>query len=139
CSAALGSAPLWKQPLRSFAVLDASLSSKEAAYSEAAGAMYCFDLDGTRKWVLSSERDHHFLRVAWNESAGRWMAVDWNYGHGGPKRLLKISQAGAPAVVVNLGEPAETRFFARGDRLVTSNGEIFDVQSGQIIWNFLKD
>src|SRR5215471_4978584 len=132
----LDSTSIWKRPLKSFGVLHACLSSKEVAYSEAGGAMYCFDLDGAQKWILSPKKDRHFLRVAWNQAGGRWIAIDWNYAHGGPKQLLEIGEAGASTLITNLGEPTETEFFATGDRLVTSNGDILDLQSGQVIWNY---
>jgi outer membrane protein assembly factor BamB len=138
-SAAVGSAPLWKQPLRSFAVLHGCLSSSGVAYSEAAGAMYCFDLFGTQKWILNPEKGHHFLKLAWNQPVGRWMAIDWDYAHGGSKRLLGISPTGSLETVADLGEPAETEFFTSGGRLVTSSGDVFDLHSGQVIWNFLKE
>lgn len=138
CLVRLGSAPIWNRPLRSFGVLHGCLSSKEVVYSEVGGAMYCVDLHGTHKWMLSPEKDRHFLRVAWNQTSGRWAAVDWNYAHGGAKRLLEVTEMGASRVITNLGEPAETEFFATGDRLVTSDGVIRDAHSGQIIWTFLE-
>jgi len=139
CLLDLYSTPIWKRPLKSFGVLHGCLSSKEVAYSEAGGAMYCLDLRGRQKWMLSPEKDHHFLRVAWSQATGRWMAIDWDYENGGPKRLLEASQAETPKLVASLGEPAESEFFATGDRLITSNGDIFDTHSGQVIWNFLKE
>jgi hypothetical protein len=145
CLVQLHSTPIWKRPLKSFGILHGCLSSKEAAYSEAGGALYCLDLHGAQnlhgaqKWMLSPKKDHHFLRIAWSQGSKTWMAVDWDYAHGGPKELLRISEAGAPTSVTNLGEPAENEFFATGDRLITSNGDILDVQSGQVIWNYLNE
>lgn len=138
CLAGLRSVPLWEQPLKSFAVLHGGLSSKQVVYCEAAGAMYCFDLNGKQKWTRRPEKNRHFLRVGWNQITGKWMAIDWNYENGGPKRLLEISEMGSPELIADLGEPTETEFFATGDRLVTSNGNIFDAHSGQVVWNFLK-
>jgi hypothetical protein len=139
CLAGLSSVPLWQQSLVSFAVLHGGLSSRQVAYCEAAGAMYCFDLAGTHKWTLKPDKNRHFLRLTWNQATGRWMAVDWDYENGGSKRLLEISEAGNAALIADLGEPSETEFFATGDRLITSNGDIFDTHSGQVIWNFLKE
>jgi hypothetical protein len=138
CLAALASTVLWEEPLKSFAVLHGALSSRQATYCEAAGSVYCFDLDGTRKWILHPDRDHHFFRVGWNHVTGQWMAIDWDYEKGSSKRLHAINETGNAAFVADLGEPAETEFFASGDLLVTSNGDIVDAQSGQIVWTFLK-
>jgi len=139
CLIDLNSNSIWKRSLKSFGVLHACLSSKEAAYSEAAGATYCVDQKGNQKWMLSPEKDRHFLRVAWNQTAGRWMAIDWDYAHGGPKQLLQVSDAGTAALITTLGEPAVSEFSATGDRLITSNGDIFEIPSGRVIWNYLRE
>ena len=132
------STTIWKRPLESFAVLHGCLSSKEVAYSEAGGAVYCLDMRGKQKWVVNPEKNRHFLRLAWNQVAARWMAIDWDYARGGAKRLLEISETGVVRLVTDLGEPAESEFFATGERLVTSNGDILDISSGQVVWNYLE-
>ena len=128
--------PRWERQLNSFGVLDGAFSPVQVAYSEVAGAMYCFDLDGKQKWVLQPEKGHHFIRVAWNQATDTWMAVDWNYEQGGSKRLLEINTAGNCELVANIGTPAEAEFISKGTLLITSDGDVLDSESGAIVWHF---
>jgi len=137
CLESLDSRPLWEQPLKSFAILHCGLSPRHAVYSEAAGCLYCFDLDGRQRWVIRPDRNRHFLRVSWNQATEKWMAIDWNFENGGSKRLFEIGEIGNTRVVANLGEMAETEFFASGDLLIGSHGAVIDTQSGQPVWNFI--
>jgi hypothetical protein len=130
---------IWKHPLKSFAVLHGWVSDRYVAYSEAAGGAYCFDQDGALVWASNPEPKHHFLRIACDQEKETWTAVDWNYEKGGPKRLLKLSEKGSAEPIATLEEPAETEFFATGECLITSNGSVFDSQSGRVIWDFIKE
>jgi outer membrane protein assembly factor BamB len=128
---------LWEHRLKSFAVLHGGVSSDQVVYSEASGAVYCFDFTGNLQWEFIPEKHRHVLRVVWSQVLGKWAVVDWNYESGGSKRLLQLDDKGKALLIADLDEVEETEFFANGNYLVTSNGNILDVSLGEVVWNFL--
>lgn len=128
---------LWEQPLRSFAVLSAAIGPSSLAFSEAGGPLRCFDFEGRCLWERTSDKGSHVLEVAWSEASGSWVAVEWPYETGGARVLLALDANG---ILINkrmLGMVSTCKLFAGGRYLVTSAGQVIDVETGQVGWEFL--
>jgi hypothetical protein len=132
----LGMPPIWKAPLHSFAVLDASFSREAVAYSESGGHVHCLDYYGECMWVFVPERDRHVLKLAWEPHTQRWLGVDWNYENGGAKRLLEIDSNGRAVVLMEIGKCAHQAFFGSGRFLITSEREVISTATCKTVWEF---
>ena len=128
---------LCERPLVSFGVLHAAFSPADFAYAEAAGSIYCTDYRGTQRWCVAPEEGHHFLRLVWNSETCIWLAIAWDYEHGGEKQLFSISDVGKCEHVGVLGDSAELEFAAGGKHLITSDGDVLDSSSLKSVWRFL--
>jgi hypothetical protein len=135
-SAELRSPSIWKKVLVSFAILHAAFSPTQVAYSESAGWVYCFDFYGTEIWRLQPEPDHHIMRLIWDSARQQWLAIKWNYQHGGPKSLLEIDAAGNARVIASIGDRWLAEFLPSGRHIITSKGEVISTDSGESVWKF---
>jgi len=127
---------LWKQPLRSFAVLDAAIGPDAVVFSEAGGSLRCFDLQGRDLWEWAPGAGRHVTRTAWGESSDTWLAVEWPYGTGGPDTLVVLDRGGHPISRKPIGEVAECEFLAGGRYVVTSGGRVLRTPRLQLSWKF---
>lgn len=79
------------------------------------------------------------MEVAWSEASGSWTAVEWPYETGGPKMLLALDTGGNLINERGLGMVSTCRFFAGGRYLVTSAGQVIDVETGRVDWEFPRN
>ena len=132
----LQGAPIWKKALGSFAMLHAAFSPKQVAFSEADGAVSCFDFYGAKQWEFLPEADHHILRLVWASTFQKWLAIDWNFRHGGSKHLFEIDAEGRVRELMSIGDCQQAEFSQDGAYLVTSAGEIIATQLAATVWTF---
>jgi hypothetical protein len=128
---------IWKRPLLSFAVLHAAFSPQHLAYSEANGSAYCVDFHGKELWKFQPEPGNHITRIACNSEGQQWLAISWNFRHGGPKRLLAINTDGNSGLLADIGNCLEAEFSAGGNCIITSAGEVISAQTGNSVWRFV--
>jgi hypothetical protein len=126
---------LWRRPRETFGVLGVAASPAAVLVSEVGGAPRCITRDGEESWRWSSDdKGAHALKVAWHQSAKVWLAVCWNYKIGGALRLVRLSPSGALLGDLEIGNPAETTFFASGEHLLTTDGDVLDALDGSVTW-----
>jgi hypothetical protein len=115
-----------------FALLSASFSPSHVATSESGGPVRWFELEtGEEIWRYVPKSGNHVLELGYSQSAASFFGVEWPYERGGPKRLLCFDlRSKSESVVAILGSPSETAFCALGDRLLTSEGILFQLSTG---------
>jgi hypothetical protein len=115
-----------------FAVLDADFGPDRVCLSESGGPVRCIATeDGRVIWNHIPPAGTHVLTLAYSEASSNFYGVQWPYVRGGPMSLLQLDyHSGNATVVASLGHFALAVFCSHGDRLLTSEGEVFNVVSG---------
>ncbi len=126
-------------PRTTFAVLSVAFGPGRACVSESGGPVRCLDTEnGIEIWRFSPEPGSHFLRLAFCDSIGRFVGIIWPYEHGDPFKLIQFfSESGRPQEITTLPQAAEYEFCRKGAKLVSSDGNIWDVSSGTICDSFV--
>ena len=129
---------IWSKPLESFGVLDAAFGPQGMACSWAGRGVDCFDFKGTRIWHWDPPEGAHVLRVAWSHPADSWVGVCRPYkgDASASEWLVGIQSDGKATSYFDLGQPAETEFLDAGRYLVTSDGVVRNIPTGNIVWQF---
>ncbi|MCB9421792.1 MAG: WD40 repeat domain-containing protein [Ardenticatenaceae bacterium] len=119
----------------SFAVLDAVFSKKQLALSESGANVRIFDLASGREVVRHVQpKNHHVLELSFSEYDSMFYGVQWNYHNGGPKLLLRFNPESTETEVVrDLGRPAVVAFCQGGTHLLTSEGDVINCQTGEMV------
>jgi hypothetical protein len=126
---------LAKIPRITFAVLGVAFGPRHVCITESGGPVRCIDLS-TRNllWTHKPVRGVHFLDVVYAEGPGAFAGVSWLFERGGQKMLHRFEpESGTPNLIAELAKPIKTAFCKKGSRLVTTDGEIFDVANGRRI------
>lgn len=129
---------IWSRPLESFGVLDAAVGPQGVACSWAGRGIDCFDFNGTRIWHWDPPEGVHVLRVAWSSPVESWVGVCRPYkGHASASEwLVGIQSDGKATSYFDLGQPLEAEFLGAGRYLVTSDGDVRNIPTGNIVWQF---
>jgi hypothetical protein len=120
---------------RTFATLAAAFSPSHLAISESGGGVSFVRLSD---FVVASSytppAGSHVLELAYSVDAQTFVGVEWPFAAGGPKRLLRIDcESGTAMSVAILGSPAKSVFLGNGAELLTSDGVLFSMISGEAI------
>jgi outer membrane protein assembly factor BamB len=123
----------FKVPRTTFAVLDTAFSTDCVAVTESGGPVRCFDLDkGTECWRHTPAPGFHFIHLAFCESLGLFVGVEWAYRAGGELRLVSLARnSGASTIIADLPGARDFKFCRSGSLLLSSEGDLVDVTSGK--------
>jgi hypothetical protein len=114
-----------------FAFLSIAFSSAQLAVSEAGGPVRCFELSsGDLAWMFVPNDGTHCLELAYIPSVDSFVGVLWPYEKGGSKELVRFDERGITSVLTKLGEPVAECFCANDLKLLTSDGLLIDIASG---------
>jgi hypothetical protein len=116
----------------SFAFLGVIFAPGLLALSESGGPLRCLEINrGKEMWKYTPPLGNHILHVGYCENNSRFMAIEWPYEKGGPKRLLQLSEKnGSILGYIDLGEPIDCCFAFSGKFLVTTSGDVIDTATG---------
>lgn len=127
--------PIGRVERETFAFLAAAFGPGRLCTSESGGSVRCFDTASAQElWRYTPGSGRHVLAVGHSPRWGSFVGVEWPYVFRGPK-VLKRFDAGTGDVqaVCELGQPATTTL-CLGDRfLLTSDGQLFDVTTGEVV------
>jgi hypothetical protein len=127
-----------------FAVHDIAFGTDRVCVSEAGGGnpfrsdnapplLRCLDTrSGSELWRYAPRQDCNIPCLAYAPKAMAFFGVEYQFKAGGDKRLLRFELAlGKPTLVARMKKPCATQVFcARGEALLTSEGELIDVFEG---------
>jgi WD40 repeat protein len=115
-----------------FAVKSADFGPDRVCLSESTGPVRCIDTENGREiWRYDPPGKCHVEELAYSEGNGHFHGVHWPYYHGGPKKLLRFDyQSGKVTVVAQLRHFAESVFCSKGNKLITSEGDVVNVENG---------
>ena len=121
-------------PRVTFAILSVAFGPRSACVSESGGPVRCFHTQNCDEmWRFIPEPGKHVLRLAYCQATNCFVGVIWPYEHGGSMALIEFAaNSGIAREMANLDEPAESEFFGRGSRLVTSDGRVWNVPNGTV-------
>jgi len=116
----------------SFAVLCVAFAPGLICISKSTGPLRCLRTKtGEEVWHFT-QKDQHFLELAYAEENKVFVGVCWPYERGGSHRLLRFApQSGDLTEVLDLGPSGEFAFCQRGSRLISSNGSVIDSVTGR--------
>ena len=97
--------------------------------------LLCYSRDARLLWQADAATLAHFLRTAWCPELSLWFAVEWPYVYGGPSKIKAFTPEGKLAHEATIGDVI-TVFFLQGRCLVTSNGEVLELPSLNVLWRF---
>ena len=120
-------------PRLTFAILDATFSPDALCLSDAGGPVRCLDL-GTaeEKWRYAPQAGCHVLGLSYQADQS-FYGVEWPYGRGGPKTLLRLSQgSGAVKNVCTLNTYPDAFGFGQGN-VLASSGDVVSLLTGSIV------
>ena len=118
---------------QSFATLDMCFSENSILISESGCPLNCYDTEkGKLLWQTEKTEGEHFLRISYNDKTKKYIGVAWPYIKGG-KQILKYINCGNGKIEheIDISCPAKTEFGFNGKILITSDKEIFDIQTGK--------
>jgi len=110
--------------------------SAEPITQVAPARLLCYSRDATLLWQADAAYLAHFLRTAWCPELSLWFAVEWPYVYGGPTKLKAFTPEGKLTYEAIIGDVSETEFFLQGQCLITSNGEVLELPSLNVLWRF---
>lgn len=128
----------WRQPVESFAVLDAAIASGGVVISEAGGPVSCFDLTGLPLWRWTPEPGSHAVGVSSNAATSGWLALVWSYQRG-QGTLVTLNGDGQQTNQIPVGPTWGAAFLAHGRFLVTLDGTVCDTATGEVLWSLGVD
>lgn len=89
-----------------------------------------YDLQGRKRW----ECDGLITDVVWSVFHESWLAVERR--EDASQRLRFLGYDGSERVSLELGKPADLAFMDDGRYLVTSNGQVLEIPSLRVVWEF---
>lgn len=110
--------------------------SVEPVTQIAPARLLCYTRDARLLWQAEAACLAHFLHAAWCPRLRLWFAVEWPYVHGGMKKLKAFTPEGRLALEATIGDVSESEFFLQGQCLITSDGEILELPSLDVLWRF---
>lgn len=118
-----------------FALLDAAFGNSSFCTSESGGDVRCFNTEKAKEiWRYAPSPGHHVLTLGYSERCDAYFGVEWPYVYGGNKLLKRFTrETGQVSLVCELGQPAETLFCLSGNYMLTSDGLLIDVDTGQTV------
>ncbi|MBI2909207.1 MAG: hypothetical protein HYX92_16300 [Chloroflexi bacterium] len=121
-----------------FAVLSADFSKDFLAVSESGGSVRIFDLgSGDLVYRYAPPQGEHILKIAAGPDRRVFYCVQWPYSHGGPKVLLRVDpKEPEPQQIAVIPRAPEIAFCRNGSQLLTSEGDLLDCRSGEIVMRF---
>lgn len=122
-------------PRQTFAALDCAFSPNKVCISESGGPITCFNVStGEQLWQFDCGRGIHALDISYNETSQQFVAVTWPYERGGDHELVTINaESGSGECVQAITGACEFGFCHKGSLLVTSEGEIRDTATGEVV------
>jgi WD40 repeat protein len=122
-------------PRETFAVLTVAFSPTSVCISECGGPVRCLETSrGNEIWRYTPLPGKHVLSLEYSSSADCFYGVEWPYAQGGVKELLRFkSESGQDSKVTLIGGPAETTFCMAGKRLLTSLGQLIELETGETV------
>jgi WD40 repeat protein len=115
-------------------VIDLVFSPRFVCFSESGGPVRCLDSDtGNEVWSYKSHEEEHALTLGFNARLAVFTAVFWPYVSGGNARLILIAEETGAAQEVYQFPKHHFVFASNAELLVSTNGEIIDVCSGEIL------
>ena len=114
-----------------FAFLSIAFGHSQLAVSEAGGPVRCFELSsGLEVWRFTAAPGVHCLELAYGPELGAFVGVLWSYQSGGHKKLVAFDADGKPSPIKDVGCPAVTCFCAKNSSLLTNEGRLIHLASG---------
>jgi hypothetical protein len=124
--------PFARIPRETFALLCAAFSPDAVLISESGGPVRCVAINGTERWRWRPAKGAHVVDACFSAAANAFFGVLMSYANGGPLRLARFEpDTGKELVLAELGDAETTCFCADDQLLLTSNGGVIDLQSGQ--------
>ena len=120
---------------QSFDTLDIAFTRNLVVVSETGAPLSCYETkDGKLKWRFPVIEGEHFLKVSYQEDLKQIVGVNWPFKTGGDKTLKFINQDnGIVEREIFINCPTQTEFALHGRYLITSDKEIINILSGEII------
>ena len=107
----------------------------ESITQVAPARLLCYSRDAQLLWQADAAPLAHFLRTIWCPELRVWFAVEEPYVDG-PRKAKAFTPEGRLAHDAIIGDVSETEFFLQGRCLVTSNGEVLELPSLNVLWRF---
>jgi hypothetical protein len=121
-------------PRLTFGLLDVAFGPDALCLSEACGAVRSVDgCTGAERWRYQPAAGHHLLTLAYRSLDGHYYGVEWEYQRGKSRYLVRLDGQTGRCERICLLTSWEEKFSMSGERIVTSNGDIFDVGTGTVI------
>lgn len=121
---------------KSFAILDSTFSDSFIACSYSGNPLEVISLkDFSVIWSINVVG--HFLNIEYSKELNQILGIRWDYEKGGSKFLSYINvENGKIEREIDLGEPIELEFLRHGSLLITSQGQLYSTESGEVIKEF---
>lgn len=116
------------------AVMAVDFNDRHVAVSEVGGCLRVIEI-ASQQVVARCEPppNQHFLRVCLSSDGATIRAIQWDFVAGGPKQLGGWKLDGEPVQSKTLiGLPVSMEFYDQGNRLVTTDGTMYDCVTGGV-------
>lgn len=115
-----------------FAILAVSFSPESICISESGGSTRCFDTTSKELWRYVPPDGSHILFLGYSQRHKDFFGVEWSYKKGGAKKLLRLKkETGNSELIRTIGKPAMAVFCYGENYLLTSLGELIEVETGE--------
>lgn len=117
-----------------FALLDVAFGPDALCLSEAGGAVRCVDCcTGNERLRYQPVAGHHVLTLAYRSLDGHYYGIEWEYQRGKSRYLVRLDGQTGRCEHICLLTSWEEKFDMLGERIVTSSGDILDVNTGNVV------
>jgi hypothetical protein len=122
-------------PRLTFAVLAVAFAPDCVAVSESGGPIRCLSLKtGAENWRHTPESGVHLTDLAFCQSLDLFVGIEWAYKSDGIQRLVSLTRSsGDRAIIGDVAEASDLIFCASGNLLVSSEGDVVEVNSGRVL------
>lgn len=123
--------PLFAVPRTTFAFLGVAFGPRQLVLSEAVGPVRCVELGSGRvAWVHRPPEGVHCVDLAYCGRAEAFVGVLRLIAHGDSRQLVRFNDDGSVVVMKDLGRPAAQCFGQAGASLLTTEGRLIEIPSG---------
>jgi len=121
-------------PSETFALLDVAFGPDVLCLSEAGGPVRCLDChSGVEQWRYRPPSNTHVLRLGYRPADSCFYGVQWEYERGTSRTLFRFRHGSERYEEICHLQSWDEDFFSDADALITSDGNVISVATGEII------